>query len=89
MARFPSPIHVDTVFGVLTLGDGGSLTLGFAPITLSGTEALFIGELGTEVGELVGANVLVSPIPEPVPLALWCIGLAGLGLLGGRLHRRH
>lgn len=76
---FPSSLHTDNVFGDLSLGDGGSITVGLAsPVTLSGSEAVFIGDTGNN--ELVSANVTVSPIPEPASLAMWCIGLLSLGV---------
>ena len=80
---FPAGFNTDNVSGWLTLGDGGSLKLGFASlVTLTGSEALFLGEVGTSAGELAdGASVNVSsnPIPEPGSLALACVGLAGIG----------
>lgn len=45
-----------------------------------GSEALFIGEVGNDSGELVSANVTVSPIPEPASFAMWGIGLLSLGV---------
>ena len=73
--------HTDHVSGSLTLGDGGSLTVGLAsPVTLSGSEALFIGEVGVGTGELAGASVTVSPVPEPASFAMWCMGLLGISV---------
>jgi len=82
---FPGSFNTDNVSGWLTLGDGGVLKLGFAsPIVLTGTEALFLGEVGTGAGELAdGATVNVSttPIPEPSALALIGAALVGFGCM--------
>lgn len=85
-ATFPSAFTTSNSFGWLTLGDGGSLSIGFAsPIPLAGTEALFFGEVGLGTGEQINATVEVSErvIPEPGTL-----GLVGLSLIGFGAGRR-
>jgi hypothetical protein len=75
---YPAPFNTDNVFGWLTLGDGGSLQISFSPeITLTGTEALFIGEVGNSQGEFVNASVSVN-VPEPASMALVALALFGL-----------
>lgn len=83
---YPDPgFNTDNVSGWLTLGDGGSLAVGLAaPLPLTGSEALFLGEVGLAPGELVSASVRISPstIPEPATVAL-----LGLGLLAVSMYR--
>lgn len=79
---FSSGVSTDLVFGWLTLGDGGSLGVGFGPpVVLTGSEALFLGEVGTGAGELVDASITVrqTGLPEPATAALVVLGLAGIG----------
>lgn len=84
---FPGGFNTDNVLGWLTLGDGGVLLLDFGgSVALTGTEALFIGEVGTSAGELVNANVTASdrPLPEPGVLGLFGVAI----LLAGAARRR-
>ena len=79
---FPGAFNTDNVFGWLTLGDGGLLKVGFVPAAPLGPDAaLFLGEVGTDAGELVRASITISEstLPEPGTLALLGLGLAGIG----------
>ena len=81
---FPAIFNTDNVSGYLTLGDGGSLVMGLAgPLSLTGSEALFFGEVGTQAGEFISAAVTVSEetIPEPATLALLGGALAGFAAI--------
>lgn len=78
---YPGVFNTDNVFGWLTLGDGGLLAVDFGgAIALTGNEALFLGEVGTTLGELVSATVNASEnrIPEPGTLVLAAMGLLAL-----------
>ncbi|MEX2261339.1 MAG: PEP-CTERM sorting domain-containing protein [Bryobacteraceae bacterium] len=83
----PFDLNTDNVFGSLTLGDGGSLTLTFNPrIALGPSTALFFGEVGTEAGEQIRADVeafeeIPEPIPEPSSFVLLAIGFGSLVLV--------
>lgn len=83
-----SVADVDVADGFLTLGDGGTLDVGFAPsIPIGATLFLVLGEVGGQPGEGLDALVTVSDdpiIPEPATLALIGLGLAGAGALRRR-----
>lgn len=87
---FPAVFNADNSSGWLTLGDGGTLLIGFgAGVVLTGTERLFIGEVGGN-GEIVDASATASdqPIPVPGTLALLALGAFGLGITRRGLHQR-
>lgn len=80
---FGAGLTTDLVSGFLTLGDGGSLIVGFVPPQpLSGTETFFVGEVGNDPGEQLGASVTAAsefPVPEPGSLSLIGLGVTWFG----------
>lgn len=84
-----SVADVDVANGFLTLGDGGTLDVGFAPtVPVSGSLFLIIGEVGGQAGEGLGASIEVRPtqqVPEPYTLSLLAIGLACVGFARRRM----
>ena len=78
-AVFGSPLNT-TSSGYLTLGDGGTLVVEFgAGVVLTGSERLFIGEVGGN-GEIADAAATASGVPLPGTVALMAIGALGLGV---------
>jgi hypothetical protein len=74
---------VTTAAGFLTLGDGGTLTINFSPkVPVEGTLFLFVGEVGGQVGEGLGASVTVSDVVVPIPPSVLLLGSGLLGLIG-------
>jgi hypothetical protein len=78
---------VDAIFfgtGSLTLGDGGVLTAIFSPEFLLGPSLfLFVGEVGTGIGEDITGLIKVSetsvvPLPPAFLLLLSALGIGGL-----------
>lgn len=89
-AVFPAVFNADNSSGWLTLGDGGSLQVGFgAGVVLTGTERLFIGEVGGN-GEIAEASATASdqPLPAPSTLTLLALGVLGLGIVRRAAARR-
>ena len=73
---------VDQAAGFLTFGDGGELTANFIPtVPIGNSLFLFVGEVGGQQGEQIGATIEVSDqnvIPEPSTVLLFGSGLLGL-----------
>jgi len=83
---------IDAIFfstGSISLGDGGSLTAFFDPAEAIGASLfLFVGEVGTGVGENITGLIEISdtPVPEPSIIALFGLGLLGIGFARRRKH---
>ena len=73
---------VDLADGFLTFGDGGFLGANFNPnVPIGSSMYLFVGEVGGQSGEGIGASVEVSDlpaVPEPSTILLFGSGLLGL-----------
>jgi len=79
--------NVNIADGFPTLGDGGVSVAHFDPeVIVRATLFLLVGEVGGQAGEMLGAEIMVdsTAIPEPGTLALFGIGLAGLGVMTRR-----
>jgi hypothetical protein len=75
-----STTAIPDAFGFVSLGVGGTLSINLTtPITISGPEYLYIGEVGNN-GEVAASNVTVSStaVPEPASIAMLGVGLLAL-----------